>query len=215
MGRAVVLRRGGAREMEGEERREKRENREREGEDVCLSGGADGADFYFGKQAEKSQHTVVHYGFAGMRSECKIEVLSSAQLEAAMPYVKKCAVLIKRSPPAKEYVKQLIQRNYYQIKTCQTCYAVTRWNLEKGKTTVGRLGGGTGWAVGMAIITGVRHIYLYDLERLQWYSYSQETRKWKQLDPDQVPLAKGRYSGIGSRNLGPEGEAAIRWLYQR
>ncbi len=46
-----------------------------------------------------------------------------------------------------------------------------------------------------------QEIYLFDLERAQWYSYRQHTAVWERVEAGGVPPAHGRYAGIGSRDL--------------
>jgi hypothetical protein len=142
----------------------------------------------------------------------EIEELSPAALQEANEWVERCAPYLGRNAPKKDYVKQLIQRNFYQIKTAECCYAVTRWNLQGGQTREGQVGGGTGWAVGMAILRGLEKIYLFDMERQQWYQYRHH---WIRIDPQEVPRAQGRYAGIGSRQLDQHGKEAIRWIYRK
>ena len=194
------------------------------GSNVCLSGGAEGADAVFGEIATAAGHEVVHFAFHGMHSattatgQQSFHVLSPEELQAADPFVLRASTMIKRHPPRKGYVKKLIRRNYYQVQTAERVYAVTRWNLvpeSKTKETMeGQLGGGTGWAVAMAIQLGVASIYLYALERELWYVYNHQDSKWQRMGQDTPPAPSGRYAGIGSRDLGERGVAVIQELFE-
>ena len=65
----------------------------------------------------------------------------------------------------------------------------------------------------MAILRKVQLIFLFDMERCQWWQFREDD--WQKIDPDDVPKAKGKYTGIGSRQLSPEGKAPIEMLYQK
>lgn len=193
-------------------------------ENVCYSGGAKGADLTFGLWAARNQHAVVHYTFegkGGYKGE-HARVLTQEQLAEAKEAVKEAGLSLGRNVPRDPVVKNLINRNYYQVKDAERVYAVTRWNLAKdddhGSTVEGELGGGTGWAVQMAIQRRCPEIYLYALERAQWYAWSQDSGcNWKRVES--VPRPHGRYAGIGSRELGEGGdpkfgEKIIEMLYK-
>lgn len=187
-----------------------------ESEPTCLSGGAEGADKLFGKLASAAGHKVVHFGFKGMQSSEAFHALNAEELAAASPHVNRAAVFLQRNPPRKAYVRKLIQRNYYQVSTAESIYAVTRWNQvggRRGATEEGRLGGGTGWAVAMGIAVGVPQVYLFAMEKAQWYRYSYERKKWERVASSSVPGPTGRYAGIGSRDLDDAGVKAISSLY--
>lgn len=79
------------------------------------------------------------------------------------------------------------------------------------------LGGGTGWAVAMAIQLKCPEIYLYALERKQWYAWVED--RWKPLEST-PPRPHGRYAGIGSRDLAQwadqkYGNKVIQALYEQ
>lgn len=188
--------------------------------DVCLSGGAEGADLVFGTLAATAGHKVVHYGFEGMKSKVPLHILDKEQLQQASVHVHQAASFLQRQPPRRGYVTKLIQRNFFQVNTATSIYAVTRWNLidaESKITQEGNLGGGTGWAVAMAIALQVPNVYLFAIERAQWYrySYEPETKGWQRIEPGSVPPPSGRYAGIGSRDLGEVGQKAISDLYMK
>eukprot|EP00438_Fugacium_kawagutii_P024736 Skav213486 [mRNA] locus=scaffold3849:44843:45568:- [translate_table: standard] len=184
--------------------------------DTCLSGGAEGADLFFGKLAAAAGHHVIHFGFSGMKSREQeaVRQLTNEELQQANEYIHQASQILQRHSPTKPYVRKLIQRNFFQVNTAENVYAVSRWNLKNpksGETEEGKLGGGTGWAVAMAILLGVPNIYLYAIEKMQWYRYSYESQGWEKVT--ELPAPSGRYAGIGSRDLGDVGERAIAELY--
>lgn len=207
------------------EKKEDTTREEQEGEcSVCFSGGAEGADILFGQVAAKVGHRVVHYAFEGMNSPVakdELEVIPKEELEQADEHIQVASELLQRYPPRKPYVKNLIRRNYFQVKDAERIYAITRWNLApkdgntnnvERETVEGQLGGGTGWAVAMGIALRVPSIYLYAIEKEQWYEYDYEESKWEKLEVG-PPQPSGRYAGIGSRNLGEIGEEALLDLF--
>ena len=95
---------------------------------ICLSGGAVGADTTFGNCAESVGHTVVHYVFHGMRTKCKNGLIFVEQenLLKADPYLKQANKILKRRfPTSSGYVNNLLRRNYYQVKETKRVYAVS------------------------------------------------------------------------------------------
>lgn len=109
---------------------------------------------------------------------------------------------LKRSfPTSNEYVNNLIRRNYYQVKDADAVYAIT--NLENGLPA-----GGTGWAVQMGIDLG-KPVYVFDENADSWFTY--EGGKFK---PTSTPKLTNKFAGIGSREIGEKGEAAIRDVFE-
>ena len=157
----------------------------------------------FGDVAVADGHNVIHYGFDGMKAKVKkLHMLTPVKLETADPFVGEAAILLNRGLPRENYVKNLIRRNYFQVKDAERVYAITRWNLKKGSTTgetmEGQLGRGTGWTVAMAMILKIPEIYLFVMEKDCWYIYNHKISQWQ--TSASPPKPHGRYTGIGSRN---------------
>lgn len=185
-----------------------------EEQSCCFSGGAKGADTIFGEYAEQHGHLVRHFTFEGENVKKNAVVLNEQQLKLADKPVAAASKYIKRNVPTKPKVSKLIKRNYYQIKDTDRVYAITRWNLVGKETIEKQLGGGTGWAVAMAILSKrVGEIYLFDMERCIWWKFINDD--WIKIDPSDVPKAMGKYTGIGSREVSPEGRDAIQMLYKK
>lgn len=180
----------------------------------CFSGGAKGADYLFGRCAEKVGHTVIHYSFEGHKAFAKtnLVVLTDDELREADPYLKMANKQLKRSFPARyDDTNNLLRRNYWQVKNTHQVYAVAPLD-EQGKIL-----GGTAWAVQMAINMSVP-VYVFDLNTNEWYSYDFELNRWlactgwRKLAPA-ANFPGRKYTGIGSRDLTPQGERAILDLY--
>lgn len=193
-------------------------------EDICLSGGADGADLQWGMTAGQAGHMVVHWSFSGHRSKApvaEVVVLTPEQLEAADEACKAASGGIARwFPPKSLFVRNLLRRNWYQVKDAERVYAVATLETDRAPFN-GIVSGGTAWATQMFIdrFGGRRcECYVYDQKTEAWYQWaglSGETN-WELL-PDGPPKPYGVWAGIGSRDLLTCGKEAIRKLmgYQK
>jgi hypothetical protein len=177
--------------------------------DLCLSGGADGADLAWGDAARRHGHRVVHFSFAGHRTRARPDerrVLSAAELAAADPFLARAnATLRRRWPPARPYALNLLRRDWYQVRDAGSVYAVAERDRR------GRIAGGTAWAVQMFLD---RHegaacaAYLFDPREARWFAWQGE---WTPLAAP--PQPQGAWAGIGTRRLPPSGAAAIARLF--
>ena len=178
---------------------------------ILNSGGAEGADAEFGKQAKLIGHEVRHYVFRGMKSECDdLVVLNANELKEADEYLKWANIKLKRKFPTQStYVDNLLRRNFHQIKDTYVVYAVAPL---KNKMVEG----GTAWGVELAKIRNVSIIYLFNLNENKWNQWSYAANCWDYiLEIDMFkPNVFSVYTGIGSRKLTQKGEDAIRQLFK-
>jgi hypothetical protein len=182
------------------------------------SGGAKGADVFFGKCAKAVGHTVRHFVFEGFmsipkESEKDYVVLTQDQLNEAIPFVHKAnETLRRRFPTNADYTNNLLCRNYWQIKDSNAMYAVAPLDW------IGKVQGGTAWAVQMAIDRYMNMIYLYDLNTRTWMQYIHSMRQFDYILPidmiKPIHIDKSVYTGIGTRDLSGAGRKAIEELYQ-
>jgi len=175
-------------------------------DNICLSGGAKGADLQFGMTAGMRGDQVVHWSFAGAKSEAPVEelvILTPDQLEVADKFLKRANRTLKRSIGRPGFVRKLLQRNWYQVEHSERVYAVA--HLEGGQVS-----GGTAWATQMFIDRWNGQpceCYVYDQIVEAWYAWKGE---WSRIETPPEPY--GVWTGIGSRNLLPSGKQAIRTL---
>lgn len=185
---------------------------------ILLSGGAPGADTEFGKIAAKHKHQVVHWTFKGHKIKQKTNVyeLSDEHLKEADSYlIRANKGIIRTFPAASEHTNNLLRRNFYQVKWSESVYAVANFTDDSSMLKVK---GGTAWACQMYADRfiydqepfSICQMYLFDQQSKKWYKWS---RIWTEID--QPPRPQGVYAGIGSRDLTPEGLAAIASLYKR
>lgn len=182
--------------------------------DICLSGGAEGADTAWGEAAKAAGHDVRHYVFGGINKKHAYPrfYLNWCELLQAEPHLKKANETLKRGnfPYKSEYVINLLRRNYWQVKNTERVYAVAPLDLNKQQVR-----GGTGWAVQMAIDLGVPEIYVFDTVKSMWFTYVWKPYDCFAVNPSMPPKPHGRYTGIGSREITEAGLAAIKQVYQQ
>jgi len=174
--------------------------------DICLSGGAVGADLQWGMTAGHLGHAVIHFGFNGHRSqapESEIITLTKAQLAEADPHLEKANKTLNRTWPISDYfISNLLRRNYYQVAWSSSLYAISEIDRR------GLVKGGTAWAVQMFIdLHPDGKAYVYDQIKKQWYQW-----KGAWLPIIHPPLPSGVWAGVGTRKLNDDGKAAIRKL---
>jgi len=174
-----------------------------------MSGGADGADLVWGAEARRHGHKVLHFSFAGHRTQAppdELVILSDHDMRRADPYLAKASARLKRHwPPASKYAANLLRRDWYQVKNAERVYAVA--SLQEN----GQIKGGTAWTVDLFIARHDRRpceAYLFELNRRQWFKWNTD---WEAIAMRPPPL--GMWAGIGTRALSPSGEAAIRGLF--
>lgn len=177
---------------------------------ILLSGGASGADLQFGMTAGRAGHQVIHFVFEGHGSKApKSEHVCLTQdmlNEADQALVQANGTLRRSFPTGKQYVNNLLRRNYWQIRDTQSVYAVADFDEQ------GLVHGGTAWAVQMFID---RHrgqecpVYVFEQKTDSWYAH-RGYRNWEAVNV--VPYPTNVWTGIGTRRLESNGKSAIRNL---
>ena len=186
-------------------------------DNICYSGGAVGADSLFGELAAKAGHKVIHWAFAEQGSKVPKETLNRLPyglLIKADPWLKRTNVILKRTFPTRSvYTNNLLRRNYFQVKTTERVYAITRLDENNGIPQ-----GGTGWAIVMGILLKVPEIYVFDPDANFWNKFDNFNSRFNQITWEAIsspPLPYGRYTGIGNIDLTESGINAIRGLYEQ
>jgi hypothetical protein len=181
---------------------------------LCLSGGAKGADAQWGMTAGKAGHSVIHWSYEGHKAyvpEQELVRLTQDQLNIADPALHRANESIGRVVPTwKPWLCNLLRRNYYQVKWAQSVYAVSKFDNK------GKVDGGTAWACQMYLDRFLKDgepidkckLYLYDQDNSCWLMWTQTG--WLQIT--EPPAPEGIWAGIGSRDLFENGKNAIRKL---
>jgi hypothetical protein len=176
---------------------------------ICYSGGALGADTLFGECAKKAGHKVIHFHFEQRKADLPNHfILDDYALKEADYAIQRANETLKRGtfPYSKPYVNNLIRRNFYQVVDSTSLYAAAR-------ISNGQVVGGTGWAVQMYLDAGKQYAFVFDMHTNEWYH--RNGTEWKLIPKHRISMYApvGKYAGIGSRELTPEGIAAIKALY--
>ncbi|KAL4966944.1 uncharacterized protein BDV14DRAFT_170405 [Aspergillus stella-maris] len=178
---------------------------------ICLSGGASGADLEWGSCASAAGHEVIHWSFQGHNTtapENTVIRLSDEDLSLAESALSSATRVLGKSPPRKAGILRLLKRNYFQVAWASSCYAVTVIrDAEKGERV-----GGTAWATTMFSLLHPesRSLYLFDMERDGWVRWDPAGEEW--IEIESPPRPRGVWAGIGSRELSENGKMAIRRL---
>ena len=184
---------------------------------VLHSGGANGSDIAWSTIAKDLNLNITsnHYyiGKKGSKNAPNGNVkLDASFINEAMPHIQDAARAIGKNAPTNSFVKQLIARDWMQVKGSDSIFAISDgWFKNRTQEIVD---GGTGWAVQMAIneaekaeeqeIGSSKPIYVFDTPTNTWYKFnvsnytSNVTSKW--FEPiDYIPKLTKNFAGIGSR----------------
>ena len=191
---------------------------------VNHSGGAVGADLFWGSEGAKLGIKSNHYRSGNMKTidgsvTISPEDLAEGQVEAA-----KAAKRNWGYQYAKMKMDELI-RNWAQVKYSDAIFAVSsiaavgeRVFPDQPKdlrvAVAPSVTGGTGYAVGMAINHN-KPVYVFNQKASTKYPVGWYTWDGKDFVVTDVPMLTKNFAGIGSRNLTPEGKKAIEAVYKK
>lgn len=179
-------------------------------ENVCITGGAQGADTLFALCAQDAKHRVWNYSFPnhGIHSKVgtKIDVVTGAEAKWDQ-YLNLTNEIVQRHITGMSvYSRNLLRRNMAIATDAMTAlYAVTY--LEDGMVK-----GGTAWATYRAFQLDCQ-VYLYDTGTDKWFQFGNFGHEFVPVI-GLPPRPTGYYGAVGSRQLTPAGENAIINLYK-
>lgn len=185
-------------------------------DNILLSGGAAGSDAEFSKHAQKAKHKIVHWTFKDHKTKLRSNLyqLTPEHLATSDDYlIRANKGLVRTFPSNSDYTNNLLRRNYYQVKWCESVYAVSKFASDSSML---KIDGGTAWACQMYVDRFIYdqepfslcNLYLFDQSSEKWFQWN---RIWKAID--KPPMPKGVYAGIGTRNISDAGTIAIKSLY--
>lgn len=174
---------------------------------ICHSGGCPGSDMFWETEGEKYGVKTIAYSFYGHTQYGKNrQILEKEQLAEGFEAVKIAAKSIGRNPnPRWPYVKNLISRNWFQVKNSEAVFAVGKFINKK------IVSGGTGWAVQMAV-DNKKPVFFFDQETKSWYKLKDFNGEFVIID--YIPKLTQNFAGVGTRELDESGKEAIRKIYQ-
>lgn len=176
---------------------------------VCHSGGCPGADMTWEAAGEEYGVVTHAYSFSGHTQYGKHPViLSEAELSEATQHVINASLTLKRPiVTVATYVRNLLRRNWFQVKNAESIYAVGKF-MSNTRSVVD---GGTGWAVQMAIHVR-KPIFFYDQLTKSWYTYNYVTGIFETFTD--TPILTEQFAGIGTRDISDDGIQAILDVYK-
>lgn len=172
---------------------------------ICNSGGAPGADTIFEDECTKNGIKVIAWSFFGhnIKSKNKI-VLTKEQLNEGFENVIIANKTLKRNIyRISPYVKNLLSRNWYQVKYSDAIFAVA--NLDGDN----KVSGGTGWCCAMAI-DNKKPVYVFDSNFNSWFKYNYDMGIFEIYK--NIPKLTKNFAGVGSREINDKGVDAIKNL---
>lgn len=182
--------------------------------DLCLSGGAIGADLQWGSAALLAGHGVIHWSFEKhkLRNVPKEQIdnivfVTQDELDKADELLVTANDFVQRTFPTKsEYVNNLLRRDWLQVRDASSCYAVSE--IKDGKVQ-----GGTAWATALFV---QKHefnacpVYVFCQIAESWHEWS--GIGWKAIVKPPKPV--DIYAGIGTRKIIEIGSNAIVEAYK-
>jgi len=178
---------------------------------TCHSGGCAGSDMMWENEGAKYGVKTVAYSFYNHVQDSENQkVLTLKELAEGYAAVLVADKTLKRyvSRIMYPYVKNLLSRNWFQVKNSDAIFAIGMF-ANKKRTLVK---GGTGWAVQMSI-DNKKDIYLFDQESVSWHQYNYQTGAFEKLYI--IPKLTENFAGIGTRKLSDAGIIAIKEIYKQ
>lgn len=177
---------------------------------ICHSGGCAGADMMWETVGKEYGVLTISYSFPGHKHGGSYPyIMNEDELAEGWDAAKRADQTLKRNLKdlsefgmRHEYVKKLLERNWFQVKNSEAIYAVGMF--EKSWKTVK---GGTGWAVQMAL-DNYKPVYLYDQTSRLWWMYTYADSKFDRMYT--IPRLTKNFAGIGTRGLNNAGAEAIK-----
>jgi hypothetical protein len=170
---------------------------------ICHSGGCPGADMAWETEGYKYDVYTISYSFHNHKQEGKNQkILSPKELQEGYEAAKIADKTLKRNFDSIQYpyVKNLLARNWFQVKNAEAVYAIAK------SITENIVEGGTGWAVQMAVDNN-KPVYVFDQVTNRWYKYS-SNNIFEPISSAAPKLTKN-FAGIGTRDLTDDGLQAI------
>ena len=178
------------------------------GDCILFSGGAPGAEAFFGDCAEHHGVEEVNFTFDGHRIERHrgVRVLNHEELltgDVSLAYVSR---LMHRRYTEGPTLRKILQTLWYQVNNGQEIYVV---GVIQDDLTVR---GGTGWGAEFAKLCN-KPLFVFDQEKDDWFSWTGDL--WTRMDGGGPVITHPHFTGTGTRTLQPNGAGAIKALFER
>ena len=173
------------------------------------SGGAIGSDSEIENECEKySNIKTIAFSFKEHNTKSKNKKeLSQDELNEGFEHVKIANETLKRDiTNISNYVKNLLSRNWFQVKNSDTIFAIGI--LKRNRKEVN---GGTGWCIQQSIDNN-KPVYLFEQNINSWFKYEKEIKEFVKIN--YIPTLTKNFAGVGTRQLNDNGKNAIKKLIQ-
>jgi hypothetical protein len=181
---------------------------------TCHSGGCPGADMTWETEGDKyGIHTIAYSFHNHIQSGKNQKILTQDELAEGYRHVEIASIGLKRSlnyPGMYPYVKNLLARNWYQVKGADAIFAVGQF--ERKTPPFKRVKGGTGWAVQMAV-DNQKPVYFFDQTSTAWWEYNYVDGLFELMVIS--PELTKNFAGIGTREITDDGVRAIQQILQQ
>jgi len=168
---------------------------------IVHSGGAQGADSVFAEIFYQYNYDIIHHSFNNHNIKSKVGTIvrhldSELYQEENKNTLTSICEYLNRNYPKQSYIEKLLLRNIYQVNKTKLILGVG--NIENFNQCIVK--GGTGYAIGYAVIYNIPIVF-YDQLTNQWY-YSYNSNMFKKLNrkPNLFNFPN-IFTAIGSRDL--------------
>ncbi len=179
---------------------------------TCHSGGCLGADMEWETEGNKYGIKTIAYSFYNHKCYSgNPKVLTVEELEEGYVACRRANKTLNRNFDGIQYpyVKNLLARNWFQVKNSDAIFAIVKKFLTKDIAA-----GGTGWAVQMAVDCDKPvFVYLQDAMGGGWFRYMPVVGF--ESCHGEIPKLTENFAGIGTREINEYGKQAIRNILQR
>lgn len=171
-----------------------------------LQWGAVGSDYIFSSESIKKGYKVVDFSFEGHTTKSENRyMLSSNQLKEGYKHIEIANNRLNRNiKNSSLYVKNLISRDWFQMKCSDVIFAIGTLENETN------VRGGTGYCCACAI-DNRKPVYLFEQNVNQWHYFDYESNSFEIYEG--IPKLTEKFAGIGTRNINDNGLNAIISLF--
>jgi hypothetical protein len=169
------------------------------------SGGHEGAEAEFGRQAERYGIREINFSYRGQTPRRKrgVKILSAEALKRGDISMEIVSLRMGRTYSREADIRKVIQTIFHMVNMGHQVFSVG-W-IQPDDTVKG----GTGWAVELGKMFQ-RPLSVYDLKQRTWFTWREGG--WKK----EHPLIKhDTFTGTGTRKLTEAGRRAIADLFHR
>lgn len=175
---------------------------------TLFSGGANGAEAFFGEMAEKCGLQEVNFSFEGhevarTRGLRNLTPEELSRKDVSLAYVSK---LLNRKFTNAPLMRAVLQTIMYQVDSAMEVFVVGTLQAD------GTIKGGTGWGAEFAKICN-KPLYAFGQVREGWFQWDHEGAAWQAVDAPVI--SQPHFAGTGTRFLEANGRKAIEELFAR